>query len=406
MKYITLFVVLALAISRQAQATEIWIDEVNNFQLYLSQDGTFKFINSGIITQGNYTIGNNTMTMQDRSGTLYPYVIQSSTNQQLILMDQNGRYYHYRLKQVENKAPQINYPWENPHYLNVLSEKQGYQWRERENQLYVEFLQLLIKQKASLAEIDAMRSDFIAEFNANPQKAINDTKDLEASMKSVYSTNDLQQVALMREILATNLYHTISEKAEMNNYSFVHILNNYITILNIDNSNNLSLTSQDAQAYINYLQFQMMLSGHAYQLTQQERTALQIQISNNFEKFPVEKKQVLALASFIWENIERQWLSMTSAEQQNYVIQVQQQAYTQNNQAQVNNLNANQYSQSTYDYSSEMSASVQRNIQETDNQIYTMMQNNMMEDHVTMMNILNTDSNYEYVVEYNINPAE
>ncbi len=391
-----------------AQMNETWVDYANNYKLTLVNDGTFQFSSATTNTQGSYSVQNNTLYLQDSMGNNYAYKVQNFTNDAMTLVDNLGMRYNYVKSQANanNYQSNSNLPWENPQYLRVLAEKNGYQWRERENQLYVELLQLMIGQKASDEEIAQMRQDFINEFNNNPQNALNDVKAMESAMQQIYSVHDVAKVAMLKEVVSSTFYQSLQQRPELNNYAFVQILNKHIKILSMDNSTQLNLSNHDAQAYINYLQFQAMLAGQNFQPSQQERMAMQMFLANKFTSLPLQQKQTLAFASFIMDNIQRQFSSMTVAQQQQYIYQVQSQMNIQNQQINsqyVNNFwnNANTQSYQSYNNAAALSVSEFEAKMQADRNMFQMMENSLTEQHVTMMNIINADSDYEYVVKYN-----
>ena len=407
-----------IALHVQAQMQETWIDYANNNQLVLLANGTFQFNNSATTTQGSYAVANNVLMLQDTNGNNYQYAVQAFNNDSMVLVDNMGIQYNYVKSQTNSNNTNyltsnnisMNFPWDNEQYMNVLAEKNGYQWRERENQLYVELLELLIGQKATMAEVNRMREDFKQEFLSNPQKALNDIKDLETPMEQIYTIHDIEKVAMLREIVAASFYETIQQQPEMNNYAFVQILHNHVKILSLDSATKLNLSNQDAQAYINYLQFQMMLSGQNYQLSQQQRLAMQMYLANQFPQLPLQQKQALAFASFLWNNVQRQWSSMGVTQQQQYIAEVQTQMNIQNQALQTQNINDFWGSATTQNYTSysntdddstALSASAFESIMQSNRNMYQMMENSMTESHVTMMNIINSDPSYEYVVDYN-----
>ena len=393
--------------------SEIWIDYSNNTQLTLAADGSFRFANAAAVTQGSYTMQNNVLMMQGVVGNHYQYQVLSYSSEQMVLSDQNGVAYTYVSSQKHNSTnnnSQLNtkLPWNNPQYNNILSQSGSYQWRERENWVYVEFLQFLIGHPISQTEVAAIRQDFIKQFNQRPEAFINEARDIEATMAQVYSLNNMQQVAMVREEMSTTFNNMVKQQPQMNNYAFVQTLNKYVRILSIDTNSNLSLSNQDVAGYINYLQFQAMLMGQNYQLTEQDRQAMQFWLVNEFNNLGTEQKQTMAFAGFIWNNLAIQWSNMNAYQQQQYLNQVQSQMNIQNvavNPQTTNNFwnNANQYdytSSYTTDFNAQAYVNYAESVRKADNQMFTAMQNSLTESHVTMMNIINVDSDYEYVVDY------
>ena len=421
----------SIFIVQAAGNVQTWIDYSNNAQLKLSSDGTFYYSNATAAAQGTYSLQNNVLMMQDSAGNYYQYSVQAYDQSQLVLLDQYGKTYSYVVSQQQatrthsaasQNVSSASFPWNNSRYSTVLASAQGLQWRERDVQIYIEFLQFMIGQALTPTEGNAVRQDILKHFSQRPQDFINEVKGIETMMQQVYSLKDMQAVAMVREEMSTTFNAMLQQQPKMNDYVFVQTLKKYVQILSKDNNSNLSLSNQDVDAYVNYLQFQAMLMGQNYQLSAQERMTLQMQLVNNFNNYSAEQKQTLAFAGFIWNNLAMQWSNMSTTEQQQYIAQVQAQMNVQNVNVNAQTTgqefwnNVNNYGNSAYDYTAaadkyigEAAAQglsvnqyvnqMQREL-DTDQQMFTAMQNSMTESNVMMMNIINADSDYEYVVDY------
>lgn len=413
-------------------------DNTNNTQLTLLNNGTFQFKTQVATIQGSYRVQNNQFMMQDTAGNLYQYTIQTYTGIQVVLIDANGVAYNFvqgqgqqnqntnfLAQQVAQSAPlnQTYLPWENRNFRTVLAYKNGHQWTERENQIYVELLQLVLNRRLSIEEINSMRGDFIKEFNEKPTEALKEIEDIAKPLALVFSLHDLQKIAMLREQLSTSMHQMAQQQPAMNNYKFFKILNKDIKILSVDTETNLSLSNQDIDAYISFLQFQTMLSGQNYQLSLQEKTMLQIQLVNEFTHYSMEQKETLAYADFIWNNVEKQWSQLSVSQQQQLIVQTQNQMpnnYNQNaqqvnpqqfwNQQESNIGCTNCVDDSLAQFKTEAASkgmnfdqymNYKQSEMKTNNYMFQTMQNMLVEDEVLSMNMWNTDPNYDYVVEYN-----
>jgi len=412
-KIIFLYTITLICVNvNAAHDNGTWIDYNNNTQLILSNDGTFKFSNAVSVIQGSYSVQNNILMMQDSNGNYSQYNVLSYSPENMVLSDQNGVNYSYVLS-LTSKLNQstkyvINSPWENPQFNTLLTSSEGLQWHERENQIYIEFLQFLIAQPVTAGEINAIREDFIKQFEQRPEDFIKEVKGIEETMRKIYSLKNMQKVALVREEISTAFNALVKQQPQMNDYAFVQTLNKYVRILSFDNNSNLSLSNQDVEGYINYLQFQAMLMGQDYLLSQQDRITLQFWLTKEFNNYATEQKQSLAFAGFIWNNLAMQWAGMNTIQQQQYILHVQSLLKAQN--VNVNSQTASDFwnnsgnydygLSNTMDYTVIAEANYAQRMRETDNMIFTAIQNNMTENHVTMMNMFNSDSDYEYVVDY------
>jgi len=344
-----LLLILTISFNLWAQNIQNWVDYGNNAKLSLTANGRFEFSNNSYDVQGSYQIQNNVLLMQDAYGNNYQFIVQNNTNDSLILIDGNGKKYSYVLSnQINNKQSlqtnssynQVNnhnYPWDNPQYSRILASSNGYQWTESENQVYVEFLELLIGQNATDYEISAIRQDGINEFKDDPSMAIAEVQQVEEALSKIYSINGVMDIAVLREYIIAEFYKAVANEPEMNNYAFVKIVNQHVNVLYMDYNTNLSLSDQDVNSYINYLQFQAMLMGQNYQLSRQDVMNMQVLIVNQFPSLSLEQQQTLAFASFIWNAMEQEWNNMNTSEQSNYLTQMRQQMNIQNSSVQTIN---------------------------------------------------------------------
>lgn len=413
-KYIAI-ISFIFCLNAHAQVAGTWVENTTHAMLVLGADGSFQYSGTDGQFQGTYGIQGNIFSMQDYYNNTLQYSIQTYTDNQLVLMDQNGAYYNFQ----RQGTAQINLPWDDAKFDKALATKGNNSWKERETQIYVSFIQLLIGKKLTVAEMNQIRKSNITDFNENPQVIKNDVQQTENAMKQIFSFNSPDAVAYFREELIATLYQSVQQNPELNNSPLMSIYNQHVQILQYDPTSRLSLSNQDVEAYIQYLQFQNMLMGQSYNVSKQEAEMLQMQLVNGFNALELTQKQSIAYASFIWDVVEQQWSGLTAEQQQQYIAQVQSQMNVQNTT--VSPQQVDQSMNTSQDYSADIQALVDKSkaeaaakgmsVQEyinykqrelnANSNMFNMMQNSMTENHATMMNVINNlgggDDSYYYV---------
>jgi hypothetical protein len=201
----------------------------------------------------------------------------------------------------------------------------------------------------------------------------------------------------------------------------MRIYNRHVQILQYDPTTGLSLSNQDVEAYIRYLQFQNMAMGQPNHVSAEELEMFQVQLVNSFNGLPIEQKKSLAFSSFIWEVLEKQWSNLSPQEQKQYVEQVRSQINQQNVAA------SHQVKEPTTKSEKAISEDIQALVDKSkaeaeaegmtldeyirykqaelnvNSNLFTMMQNSMTENHATMMNVINNMGGGDdyYYVDYN-----
>lgn len=313
------------------------------------------------------------------------------------------------------------FPWNEEQYIHDLVKNGSLTWRERDTQIYLNFMQLLIGKQLTSDEAEEIRKSNISDFNQNPQFIKNDVGQTEATLQQVYSANSPDAIAYFREQLFASFYQAAQQNPQLNDSPLMKIYNRHVQILQYDPVSQLSLSNQDVSAYIKYLQFQSMLMGQSNTVSSQELEAMQVQLVNSFNGLPIQQKQSLAYASFIWDAVEKQWSNLSSEQQQQYIGQVQSQMNLQN--ASVSPQQVEESIQTQDDISEDIQALVEKSKAEAEakgmtveeyirykqrelnanSNLFTMMQNTMTENHATMLNVINGlgGSDDYYYVDYN-----
>jgi hypothetical protein len=397
------------------QSSGTWVEVQTQAVIVLNPDGSFQYSDVNQQFEGMYGIQGNVLTMQDIFDNVLQYSILSSNSNQFTLMDASNNFYDFHRQGADQSAP---LPWKDERYNKDLATNEGMALKESETQVYVSFMQLLIGKQLTSEEVAEIRNSNISDFKQNPQIIKNDVIQTESAMRQIYASNSPDVVAYFREELISALFQSAEQNEELNDSPLMKIYNRHVQILQHDAFTHLSLSSQDVDAYIKYLQFQNMLMGQSYTVSPEEGQMLRVQLVNSFNSLPQDQKQSLAYASFIWNVVEQQWAGLTP-EQQQYISQIQNQMNLQNVSVSPQQVEESMKNQG--DYSEDIQALVDKSkaeaeakgmsVQEylnykqqkmnADSNMFTMMQNTMTENHATMLNVINNmgdgDDGYYYV---------
>ncbi len=259
----------------------------------------------------------------------------------------------------------------------VLATQQGYQYTEAHFQTIVQFTEFLINQPLSFSELQTNRQEAIYNFNQNPAATIQDITDIYNSMQQLYATQDLGQIALVRSAILCQLYVTINQTGE-NPYIW-QLIQAYSGILAYDTDNNLVLTQKDVDGYLALMQFYAQLSGQQFYWDWDTQKQFQQSMVQAFLQGSIEDRKSLATMALMDDYVQGVYTQMNLSQQQNFAS-----SYN-------NNTGGNR------DYVGEMES-----YYSASNANFQIMQNIMMEDNVTMMNIIENmgDSGNYWEVTY------
>lgn len=418
-KSIFLFSALLFTSSTYAQEITSWVESSTNASLQMSNDGYFQYDGTDGQFQGVYGVQDNILSLQDANGNIMQYTVQEYSQTKMILVDQLGTTYNF--VNINNSSQMTQkLPWEDKKYTKVIATNKNDEWLESHTQIYVNFIELLIWEPLNSSEINDIRASNLIDFKSNSQLALTDVSQTEAALKQLYSLNNAEAVAMFREELFASLITSSEQNPEINETVLMKIYSNHVVILKYDPTTRLSLSNQDVEAYIKYLQFQNMLMGQSITLTKDEGQMLQMQLVNGFTQMNLQQKQSIAFASYIWSGIEQQWSNLSPTEKTNYIAQVQEQMNIQNTTVSSQQVNATMNQNYNYgddingvaaQYEREAAANgmsieayieLRKQQMQSDSNMFTMMQNNMMESHALSMNIISKmgDGDTYYSVEY------
>ncbi len=419
MKVMTVFLAAFLLFSNgKAQIYGDWYEASYQAYFSLAENGQFSYQGQDGAMQGLYGIQGNVLTLQDMMGNQYQYQFVLVNQNRLQIIDYLNNVYNYQRRQTTVNTSQ-NRPWLSQQFNQVLAKNHHHQWRESDTQVYVTLLSYLIGGPLSSSEQSEIRAQNLKDFGATPDLLRSDVNEVENSLNQIYSLNNVETVAMIREQLMAQFHLSMFNNPQYKQDPFFKILNRHVQVLAFDEATQLNLTNQDIHGYLNYLKFQAQIGGVNQVLSQQERSLLQLQLVQMFNQGTHEQRQTLAFSSFLWDTIVRQWNAMSVSQQQQFIAQ---------NQWQTSATPSNQLSGQSFDYAAQYDQTFDINSLEqqyrnearakgmalnqyldykqrdmaANNQIYNMMSNMSLENHAMMLNTINNigGSDDYYYVDY------
>ncbi len=298
----------------------------------------------------------------------------------------------------------------------VLATAQGYQMTEGLFQKALRFTEFLLGTKITETEKQQGLQESIAGFQMNPQLTIQETEQLDAQMQLLYQLTDPTQIALARSAMICHLYVAFLNTAEQP--ILRQLMDKYTTVLAYDPQNMLAFTEQDFQAYLEMMVFTYKMYGQEIYFDEMTQIQYREYFIQQFLHGTVELRQSLCISSVLNEYVQASYQNMSLEQQQNF------QASMYN----YNTPNQNQNTGYTYDAYGNIDYSNPANIEkmwpegvntQAEKQAYlmerqseinafnnnmTIMNNMNLENHATMLNVINNlgggDDSY-WEVKYN-----
>jgi hypothetical protein len=259
-----------------------------------------------------------------------------------------------------------------PIFSQVLVEKDGYQYTQENFNRSVKFVKFICGIQLTEEEKEALKQGEINDFNANPATALQNVAYVDEQMQQLYALEDVLQIGLARSVLIANLYSTIYQLPPDN--AFKQIFNTHTVVLALDPYNNLSFTQKDLDAYFDYLTFNAALMGSHYGYNQETRAAYAQSIINQFLYGDYQTKSTLAMMKIYFEYVQTVYQKLPDDKKNDFTNSIT------NNYNELTKQNGNQ-AQSSQEQTS-------TNDWQTQQMYFNTMQDIMLQQHATSLNII------------------
>lgn len=298
----------------------------------------------------------------------------------------------------------------------VLATAQGYHMTEGLFNKALRFTEFLLGTKITEAEKQQGLQESIVGFQQNPMMTIQETEQLDAQMQMLYQLTDPTQIALARSAMICHLYVAFLNTPEQP--VLRQLMNKYTYVLAYDPQNMLAFTEQDFQSYLEMMVFNASLYGQTLYFDETTTNQYRQYYVNQFIQGTLELRQSLCISSVLNEYVQASYQNLSQTQQQDFQA-------TMYNYDSANN---NQNTGYTYDAYGNIDWTNPANIEnmwpegvntKAEKQAYLrkrqseinsfnsgmqMMNNMNLENHATMLNVINNmgggDGSY-WEVKYN-----
>ena len=300
---------------------------------------------------------------------------------------------------------------------NVLAQSQGYTMTEGLFNKGLRFSEFLLGTKFTEEEIQQGLQESIAGFQANPQQTIQETEQVDAQMQILYQLNGPIKIGLARSAMICQLYAAFQQSTEQP--LLRQLMDKYTPVLAYDPPNLLAYTEQDFQAYLELMMFNYRFYGQEIYFDEPTTNQYRQYFVNQFLQGTLEFRQSLCVMSELGPYIIASYQNLNEQQQQNVQASFYQQNIPQQSTPQ------DEYTRDEYgniDYTNpaniekmwppgvntkeEKQAYLAKRSSEIQsfNAGMNMMNNMNLENHATMLNVINNmgggDGSY-WEVKYN-----
>lgn len=275
----------------------------------------------------------------------------------------------------------------------VLATSGNYQYTQEHFDKALQFTEFICGAQLTNAEVVALKQGELNDFNSDPATALQNIANLDAQMQQFYALTDPSQIGMSRSVLIANLYYNIQSMPD--DYAFKSIFNKYNIVLALDPYNGISLTQKDVDSYFDFMEFYASLMGQNIIYDKQTRELYKQSVIDQFLYGDNQTKSMLAIMTTYNEYMQAAYNNLTASEKQQFTASMTNNytSYEQN----YDYSNNNNYTENTNNNSNSS------NDWQTQQMYYNVMNDMMMQNHATSLNIIENmggTGNYWEVTDY------
>ncbi len=272
-------------------------------------------------------------------------------------------------------------------FSQILAEKGQYRFTQNDLDKPIRFAEFICGKNLEQADIELLKKGELYDFELNPSLSLQNIAQIDQQMQQLYAITSPPEVGLARSMLITNLFNTIFSLPDEN--AFKQVFYKYNTVLAIDPYNGICFTGKDFQAYFEYIVFYAGLFGQPLVYDYQTRDIFKQDIINQFLYGDMQTKYTLAFMHTFNLYVQGAYQKMTLQEKEQFV-------YGMSENYRDYSLNTGQSFQNGNDM-------FQNNDARTNQLYFNIMQDMMLQQHATGLNIIENiggTGNYWEVVNY------
>jgi len=402
---LVLVLVLVAAHLPAQDASGVWINKQHNLTMTLKSDGTYAFQGPYGATAGRWGSQGNVFWMQDQTGQVVYYTVTLYDATRLHLIDANGVPLHYARQAPAPPSAQPVQPATSPappaasSSGRVLLESGGRRMTADHIDTAVGVIQFIIGQEITAAEKTELLESAKKEFPIDPAEWLRQVDGLKQALVRLRQIQDPVMIGMGRQMLIAEYYKVTRNLKPQDIPLLLQVVYRYVRVMAFDEANMLALTDKDIEAMIAYMEFNNQMSGVPRTFSRAEREAFSRELVAKFPGLPLEQKQFLCSANFVWKLVEANYRQFSAAQQAQF--------QTGYSQAQAGHYRTDADSAAFSRMSvEEQRAYLQRKARENmaNQNMFTMMNNVSTQTHATMLNTIENfggTGNYWEVVNPN-----
>ena len=371
------------------------------FEMTNANQGTYQCqFSNGVQVQNYYQLNGSVITLYGlNNGYDMAYNIQLSGNQLLLSNQMQNWLFDRQTTATEYKS---HYDWQ---VQEVVAQSGGQQLTQGDIHVGYEFVEFVLAKALTNGDQQKLAQSFINEFKANPSASVQEVQVLRTQMPQIYALQDPSQIALARNAIIGEMYANLG--AQRSESVVFQLLEQYNPILGFSASDKLVLTTRDVDGIIEFATCVNGLSGNA-SASKEEQQLFKNQIIQQFQQFGTEERQGIVVLTDYYLYMKGLYNQMSKEQQQQFQQQLVSSVNTNNaNQKEPDYTNASSleelYGEDCTGCSDWMKEYMQKRKNGTataadiekykahiqsQNMYYQTMSNMMLENHATMMNVI------------------
>ncbi len=272
-------------------------------------------------------------------------------------------------------------------HAQVLAEKGPYRFTQSDFDKSIRFTEFICGEKLQQADIKLLKKGELYDFELNPAMSLQNIAQIDQQMQQIYAITSPPEVGLARSMLITNIFNTIFNLPDEN--AFKQVFYKHNTVLAIDPNNGICFTEKDLQAYFDFITFYAGLVGQSMVYDYQTREIFKQDIINQFLYGDLQTKYTLAFMHTFNLYVQGAYQKMTLQEKEQFVHSM--------------SGNYHDYSLNSGHSHQNGNEMFQNNDARTNQLYFNIMQDMMLQQHATGLNIIENiggTGNYWEVVNY------
>lgn len=212
----------------------------------------------------------------------------------------------------------------------VLARQGGYAYTEGHFQKGLRFVEFLVDQRITPAEIQAGREESLDEFRKDPASTVQQTDYVDQQMQQVYALTDPVQIALVRSAFLAqfqNMFNQTNEQPVIR-----QLIDKYCPVLAFDPYNSVAFTRKDFDGMINLMKFQAELSGQPFNLDDATYQQYMAYFTQQFLSGTLEIRQSMAVMGVLSEYLTSYYAMLNENQRQQFKQQMLAGMYPANQQ--------------------------------------------------------------------------